>query len=719
MKTRAQQVTCRGTRSLYAAIALTALSACGAENVNFNGVPRPPAISQDEDANAIISRSFVAGEVQTAEYKIDTGFGLIRQEFSLQQKPKTELNLTQVERAVITDAFTQGHDGDQQTEQFSISEAGLFDLLIVIDDSSSMAAYQDRLADSLPSILRYISNTNWQLAVATTTSSCLNETNGGTRILTRAQYEADPVAAQAEFRELIRIGEGGNSTERGILMGTKALRGECGNSTNPWLRSDSSRAMLLVTDEHNCGSASNEGCVGEAYASAQYFFDNAPDNVTVNALLLLEEPPFADPGNPNDPNHDCQGSGGYEDLPNPSEYLQLVSTTGGIVSDVCRSDYTTVLEQMSQDVKDKINAQFELAYQPVNGSVSASIDGVLVSDLTVNGRTLTIRDTIANTAETLEVNYNHDPISRKKIYALSQTPDPSTINVKINGQAVKDNSFSFDSYMNELEFRQMPADRSQIQVEYRKNDPLESDFNIAESFLEDSVEVLVNGKKEKDFQIGSSKVKFNKAPKDRAKIQIRYAKPGDKTTDYQAAELDLEKLEEVKVFDRETGQELAAIVKNGKLQIDEKDVSPDRPVVAEYDLFHAEEERQFSIPLQSNLFTDSIEIETEQGTCNSDIDLDSKQLSFQCEDDSMEEIVVRYQYATDYSNVFPMDLDYEGPKRWAVYVDDKPIDSFHIFGDTVVILKDKLPAGAKVRIDVDISSQGNQEQEPEQDSATN
>ena len=43
-------------------------------------------------------------------------------------------------------------------------------------------------------------------------------------------------------------------------MAADALEGRCGGQTITLLRPQSQVSVLLVTDEENCGSASNEGC---------------------------------------------------------------------------------------------------------------------------------------------------------------------------------------------------------------------------------------------------------------------------------------------------------------------------------------------------------------------------------------------------------------------------------------------------------------------------
>ncbi|MCX6130706.1 MAG: VWA domain-containing protein, partial [Proteobacteria bacterium] len=323
---------------------------------------------------------------------------------------------------------------------------GIFDLLIVIDNSSSMGPYQNRLSHTLPSILRYISNTNWRIAVVTSTSPCLVKTDDKRRYITRADFDRDPVATEADFKKLTMIGEGGDPIEKGIKMMTDAMTSSgCSSESNDWLRANSQRSILLLTDEKNCGSGdTNEGCPGAPWETASYFFDRVGFNVPVNAFLLLQEPPRIDPNNPNDPNRDCENSGGYLNPPNPSEYVRLVQETGGIYNDVCRANYQTVLEQISQNVRKKVNIQFELSYPAVSTSLDVSIDGKKVNSFTVSGKTLTILETVNETAQTITVNYKHDPVPMLKNFMPQHSHDSASIDVFINGEALAKNLYHYN-----------------------------------------------------------------------------------------------------------------------------------------------------------------------------------------------------------------------------------------------------------------------------------
>ena len=259
---------------LWGLILLASALGCGSQEIQFAEAPDQPEDLNESSADALpyFAKEWQINEAEQQTVIIDTGFGLVSQGLTLQQNPLTQETISQINRPVQTVSSSQGHDGDTTNESFAVIEAGLLDLLIVIDDSDSMDPYQQKLADNLPSILTHIGNTNWRIAVATTSDPCLRQTSGGTQILTKAIYDADPAAGKDTLTELIDVPVK-SSYERGILMGTDALQGICGASTNAWIRSSANVAMLIVTDEENCGSASNEGCDGDPWETASYFTD--------------------------------------------------------------------------------------------------------------------------------------------------------------------------------------------------------------------------------------------------------------------------------------------------------------------------------------------------------------------------------------------------------------------------------------------------------------
>lgn len=669
---------------------------CGEKSqITFTEDPTKPDL-QDADATVAIARQWLSSEASEKTITIETGFGIVSQELSLKQAPNTEETLLQINRPINTVSSFQGHDGDDAEESYAISEAGLMDLLIIIDDSDSMDGYQQKIANALPSILKHVGNTNWRIAVATTSDPCLRTTNSGMQILTKAIYENDSTAAQAAFSELIDVGVR-SSYERGILMAAGALEGQCGEDITPWLRPQSQVSVLIVTDEENCGSASNEGCAGEAWETADYLtsrFDPAP---VVHGLLLLNDPP---PGS----DSSCDNSGYYDDPPNPSNYIDLITSTGGIYDDICTSDYGRVLEQVSQSVSDKINVQFELSYSPV-GAVEIEIDGARIGSYFVDENILTITEDVPNGANTINIKYKHTPVSKSRYYSTNRGVDTSTLSVMVNGVLADPELYDYNDNTRQVVFKELPANRSKIELIFREDIELKKDFIFSQAFIDESLKIYINGEEESNFTVDmpSRKLSLANAPFDASEIKLVYEKSEDKTLEYEVAGVDPDKLESFKAYDAETLEELSAEINlDNKLSFNRQDIYDGRKIKVEYNTQFSKDERTFSLPINKDFSPESLTISADGNStvCQQEIQVSDQELGFYCEDEDFEKIEITYTELENFQNSFTLDFDYAGPVRWTVYVNGKEFDKFHVFDKTVVILKKDLPGGATVRVEV-------------------
>lgn len=676
----------------YGVLCTLAFSACGADEVGFLSGPASP--QKTEDALPYFVKEWQSGESQTQTIAIDTGFGLIKQGIQLSQEPRTVETSRQINRPIQTVELKQGNDGDEITEAFAVAEAGLLDLLIVVDDSESMAGYQQKLGESLPNILTHIGNTNWRIAVATTSDPCLRQTNTGVRILTRTMYEADPEQSKQELIKLISVA-GVNSYERGILMGTDALKGVCGSDTTPWLRPSANIAMLIVTDEENCGSASNEGCSGDAWETASYFTDEFGTEPTVHGLLLLEDPAGGDPT--------CEDSGYYEDPPNPTHYIDLITQTGGLYDDICTSDYDSLLQQISQKVSDRVNVRFALTYPPANG-LTVDIDGTPVGDFEMDQSTLTINDPVDVSMETLTVTYRHTPVAKTKNYSTGVAADTSTLTVWVNDQKVNASEYSYNSATGQVEFNELPPDRARVTMIFRENTSLETEFAYINQSVGDSMEVRVNGTLASFTRnVAQKTIILDEAPADNSVVEISYERPGDKKESYEMLTA-LGELEEVKAEDKDTGDEVAIDIVDGLLVIEESaDIWDGRNLEISYNLQISDEELNFKIPSNRAIDPKSLSIvaDGDSEVCAKDLQINSSNLSFSCSDEDFEKIEIAYNEVLEKRNSFTLDFDYSGPVEWRVFINDKPTEDYFRFDQTVVIPFEKLGSDSTVRIEAE------------------
>ena len=148
--------------------------------------------------------------------------------------------------ATTTTATAAGLDGEasddlaSQTDEFSQEHKGVLDILLVIDNSSSMGNEQDKLSHNLPDLLKHVSGSDWQIAViGTKINDCLSER------ITKATPNY-----QNKYRNLIKLGAQGDG-EYHFYQARQGLQGKCQSTTSKWLRQESSIAVLIVSDQFN------------------------------------------------------------------------------------------------------------------------------------------------------------------------------------------------------------------------------------------------------------------------------------------------------------------------------------------------------------------------------------------------------------------------------------------------------------------------------------
>ncbi|MDE3270039.1 MAG: hypothetical protein OYH77_07125 [Pseudomonadota bacterium] len=155
------------------------------------------------------------------------------------------------------------YNGDWQTQDFDVDSENRdkLDILLVVDNSSSMSEARAALAGKLDALLDSINDRDWQIAIATTDiRHCL------LAIIT-------PQDDRAKFADTINaVSHKTGDKEEAIKVAIRALRGMpleedgCGNDSEPvtWRRKgkESALAIIIVTDEdHQCDKVDpNDQC---------------------------------------------------------------------------------------------------------------------------------------------------------------------------------------------------------------------------------------------------------------------------------------------------------------------------------------------------------------------------------------------------------------------------------------------------------------------------
>ncbi|MBC7658100.1 MAG: VWA domain-containing protein [Chitinophagaceae bacterium] len=146
-------------------------------------------------------------------------------------------------------------DYQVKTESFvQTSVSGRLDILIVMDNSGSMANDQKNLSTKIGALLKDLNNVDWQIGVVTTTVK-----NDTCQLSLIKSTDSD---VETKFAKAIQVGTSGSDNEEGIRQAYNGLR--C--TETPWVRDNSTVAVLIVSDEDNCSNG--YGCKTGAHANS-------------------------------------------------------------------------------------------------------------------------------------------------------------------------------------------------------------------------------------------------------------------------------------------------------------------------------------------------------------------------------------------------------------------------------------------------------------------
>lgn len=282
------------------------------------------------------------------------------------------------------------------------------DILLVIDDSSSMAADNGRLGARLAGFITSLSQANldWQMCVTTTdvsyyagapliwsgTSSHILNSNIGSSLSSVVQ------------QTIYDIGSGFSNDEQAIkatyLNVTKNAQFLCH-------RANSTLATIIISDE-------DERSVGGTYnlSSAQYkplTTENMPDTLisTVsNQLGTSANPKKFRVNSIVVSDSTCEAKQDAEGTPSfiGKLYMDLATKTGGSIGSICDTDFTPNLNVFSGIVRNTVSS-VTLDCAPVSQSVTGLPAGTTV---TVQGNVMSFNPALTEGA-TITVNYQCNP----------------------------------------------------------------------------------------------------------------------------------------------------------------------------------------------------------------------------------------------------------------------------------------------------------------------
>jgi hypothetical protein len=646
-----------------------------------------PELPVESIKPVLLTRTWNASEIARRELELDVNHGIYSESVVMIEDPPLLQRVRQIERPWLRETLRQGRPGSQRTERFIITESGKLDMLVVVDNSTSMDAETKNLAERLGDLTTQIAETDWQIGVVDMSDSCLR--------LGRTIRRDDPDREEA-FRKAVLVDLKAGVVERGFPIAVRTLAGECNGEIKPWLRPDAALGVLVVSDEDNCGSNNGgNACAGERGRTAQQFVDylrsiRSADMARVYGIWWK-------PGD-----RSCRSALGEARI-----YQQAVNMTSGASGSICDASFSGTLAAISANVARIIRREFELGEIPDSGSVTLEIDGVQVaSGWQLNGQKILLN---GQTGAQLVVTYEYGSTPRLSRFTLNKVVDPQTLSVKLDGAELGRDDWRIVGAGSEIEFASAPQDGATIELSYREDVPRLRRFAYAaRDVLEPSVKVWVNGEAVTDLSVDSSGVEFGEAPPDGAQVEISMRTESGRHKRYAASPPRGGVGADMRVSDVKTGAELAATFSGGVLEFDGNDVAEGRQLRVEWDFGDALSLVDIPVgvvPLAGTIVAQGAGISQ---SCLDSVAFDeqSQRIRFSCGSEYIERVKISYEYVSqrleriDLREIDPrLHCAAPGLQSWEVLVDRLPFEGVAVCRDHMVDLDaQQIPLGGIVTL---------------------
>lgn len=262
-------------------------------------------------------------------------------------------------------------------QSITINNYKKVDILIVIDNSGSMAFEQKSMASRTGHLLSVLSGLDYQIAVTTTDPR--NITLGDGRFIpisgANGQYILDSstpqAVAQTRLSNTLQRPETGSGTEESINAVYRVVQRYNSNDQNArsFFRQGAQFAVLVISDEdESANGVSNDpqnllNLLQTSFQGQKMF--------SFNSIITV-------PGDTA-----CKAGEGYA---YGDRYAAFSKLTGGIIGSVCEMDYTPQVTQIAQNMRDLLKTM-TLSCTPVSGQpITIKKDGVaMTSSYTVEG----------------------------------------------------------------------------------------------------------------------------------------------------------------------------------------------------------------------------------------------------------------------------------------------------------------------------------------------
>lgn len=248
------------------------------------------------------------------------------------------------------------------------------DVLWMVDTSyTTMSNHQNRISNKMSGFYEGLIKNKADFRIVATTLDMSASGEKGELVeggLVVSPESKNPIS---DLKKLLKRGGNGSSQELGLEAMEAALNKEKSSySENKFLREDALLVIVFLSDEEDLS-------LGKVSYYKNYLDGLKGKNTSESKKWIVNYIGITDTSDP-----DCTTYGDYSEKGN--RYIELANISGGVTESICKSDFSSFVNQISVRLKSVIN-QFFLKHIPLLDSLTVKKNAVFVRKDAENGWT--------------------------------------------------------------------------------------------------------------------------------------------------------------------------------------------------------------------------------------------------------------------------------------------------------------------------------------------